>query len=144
VVRLHDFIDVAVPCDRAYQQWLAFEEYPRFMAGVHEVKRHDPSRLRWRAEVEGHLEEWEAEIVDNVPPLRLAWHGSDGRTGIVVLRPTPIGGTRVFVEMDLAPLTCVTDTRHYVEAASYRMHADLEHFKEWVEFRELGINPAPG
>jgi len=130
-VRLRDFIDVAVPCHTAFARWLAFEEYPRFMAGVRNVTRRNDSRMHWRAEVNGRLEEWEAEIVENIAPSRLAWRGA--REGSVILHPTPWGETRIFLEMDQEPLEPVPDARHAMEAAARRIRADLERFKEWVE-----------
>jgi uncharacterized membrane protein len=143
MLRLHDFIDVSVPSDIAYQQWLAFDEYPRFLAGVREVRCYDGMRLHWRSEAEGQMEEWDAEIVENIPPLRFAWRGTDGRDGIVVFRPLPYGMTRVFLEMDLAPLEHTADARHYMESAARRLHADLENFKERVELRIRHPSPSP-
>src|SRR5690606_6295516 len=36
-------IDVAVPVRTAYNQWTQFEEFPRFMEGVEEVRQLDPT-----------------------------------------------------------------------------------------------------
>ena len=46
-------IDVDVPVRTAYNQWTQFEEFPRFMEGVKEVRQLDDRRLDWRAEVGG-------------------------------------------------------------------------------------------
>jgi uncharacterized membrane protein len=45
-------IEVEVPVQTAYNQWTQFEEFPRFMEGVTEVRQIDRlgSGDRWRAE----------------------------------------------------------------------------------------------
>ena len=40
-------IDVQVPIRAVYNQWTQFEEFPRFMEGVQEVKQLDDKRLHW-------------------------------------------------------------------------------------------------
>jgi uncharacterized membrane protein len=46
-------IDIDVPVRAAYNQWTQFEEFPRFMEGVEQVKQIDDTHLHWRAEVGG-------------------------------------------------------------------------------------------
>ena len=55
---------VDVPISTAYDQWTQFESFPEFMEGIKEVIQLDEKRLRWRAEIAGKDEEWEAEITD--------------------------------------------------------------------------------
>ena len=71
-------IDVHVPVNVAYNQWTQFEEFPRFMEGVKEVRQLDDRRLLWRAEVGGKTKEWEAEISEQIPDARIAWHATGG------------------------------------------------------------------
>jgi len=42
-------IDVDVPVRTAYNQWTQFEEFPRFMEGVKEVRQLDDKNLHWHA-----------------------------------------------------------------------------------------------
>jgi uncharacterized membrane protein len=44
------YVEVAVPVAVAYNQWTQFEEFPKFMEGVKEVRQLDDQRLHWRAE----------------------------------------------------------------------------------------------
>src|SRR5680860_1556133 len=44
---IEETVEVHVPVGAAYDQWTQFEEFPRFMEGVREVRRIDDTRLRW-------------------------------------------------------------------------------------------------
>ena len=61
-------IDLNVPVHMAYQQWTRFEEFPRFMEGVEEVRRLDAKRLHWVANIGGTRKEWDAQITGGSPP----------------------------------------------------------------------------
>ena len=62
-------IEVGVPVSTAYNQWTQFEEFPRFMGGVREVRQLDDRRLHWVAEIAGVRREWEAEIIEQVAAI---------------------------------------------------------------------------
>ena len=82
-------IEVEVPVHTAYNQWTQFEEFPRFMEGVKEVRQIDNSRLHWVAEVAGERKEWDAKITRQVPDQVIAWESEGGtlNSGIVTFRP---------------------------------------------------------
>jgi hypothetical protein len=65
-------IEVAVPVRTAYNQWTQFEEFPRFMEGVEEVRQIDDTRLHWRTKVGGREQEFDAEITEQRPDERIA------------------------------------------------------------------------
>ena len=46
-------IEVNAPLQAVYNQWTQFEEFPRFMEGVEEVRQEDRKRLFWRAKIGG-------------------------------------------------------------------------------------------
>ena len=46
-------IELNVPARTAYNQWTQFEEFPKFMEGVKEVKQLDDKRLQWKANIAG-------------------------------------------------------------------------------------------
>src|SRR4029453_16604013 len=71
-------IDVNVPVRTAYNQWTQFEEFPRFMEGVEEVRQFDDRRLHWRATIGGRVEEWDALITEQHPDERVAWKNTTG------------------------------------------------------------------
>ena len=41
-------IDVKAPLRSVYDQWTQFEEFPRFMRDVVEVRQHGPDALSWK------------------------------------------------------------------------------------------------
>ena len=67
-------IDVDVPVSTAYNQWTQFEEFPKFMEGVEEIKQLDDTHLHWVTEVGGKRQEFDAEVTEQTPdhPLRNA------------------------------------------------------------------------
>ena len=44
-------ITVNVPVSTAYNQWTQFEEFPRFMSGVQEVRQEGDTHLFWKANI---------------------------------------------------------------------------------------------
>src|SRR5207237_8355446 len=71
-------IDVEVPVRAAYNQWTQFEDFPRFMEGVLEVRQLDDKRLHWRAEIGGQEETRGAESTEQVPDARVASRAPSG------------------------------------------------------------------
>jgi len=69
--QIEQSIEVNVPVRTAYNQWTQFEEFPRFMEGVVEVRQLDDRRLFWRASIGGVEKTWEAEITEQT--------GAEGR-----------------------------------------------------------------
>src|ERR1044071_4276288 len=71
-------VEVDVPLRTAYNQWTQFEDFPRFMEGVREVRQTDDSHLHWRAQIGGKEVQWDAEITDQTPDQRIAWRSTSG------------------------------------------------------------------
>jgi uncharacterized membrane protein len=71
--QIEQSIEVGVPVRTAYNQWTQFEEFPKFMEGVKEVKQLDDVTLHWKAEIAGVEREWDAKITEQEPDQRIAW-----------------------------------------------------------------------
>ena len=80
-------IDIEAPVRVVYNQWTQFEEFPRFMEGVQEVRQLDDKHLHWRAVVGGAEKVWDAEITEQIPDERVAWRA---RAGAGVSTPTTV------------------------------------------------------
>jgi uncharacterized membrane protein len=130
-------IDVNVPVRTAYDQWTQFEEFPRFMEGVQEVRQLDDKRLRWRANVGGKEEQWDAEITEQIPDERIAWRSTSGaeNAGVVTFHHISDTTTRVMLQLDYDPQGVVENVGDALGAVSRRVEGDLERFKEFIEGR---------
>jgi uncharacterized membrane protein len=135
--RIEESIEVNVPVSTAYNQWTQFEEFPRFMEGVESVQQLDDAHLRWVAEIGGARHEWEAEISEQRPDERVAWHAVDGKAngGVVTFHRLDEDRTKVMVQMDYEPEGMKESLGSALGADSRRVQADLERFKELVESR---------
>ena len=89
MAQIEKSVEVDVPVSVTYNQWTQFEDFPRFMEGVKEVKQLDDKRLRWRAEVAGKDVEWLAEITSQEPDRRIGWKSIGGamNSGVVLFEP---------------------------------------------------------
>ena len=120
-------IDVAVPPSDAYRQWTQFEDFPRFIDGVEEVRCVDDTHLRWRARFDGTEAAWECEVTEQRPDERIGWRSTTGMTsaGVITFHRLDEDCTRVMllVELDGDPGGAVHE----------RMKRALRRFKELVE-----------
>ena len=129
-------IDVNVPVRTAYNQWTQFEEFPRFMEGVKEVRQLDDKRLHWRAEVAGKDKEWEAEIVKQIPDQKIAWRAQTGDwTAGAVDFEAHDGFTRITLRLDYDPQGVVENVGDALGIVSARVKGDLQRFKQFIESR---------
>lgn len=130
-------IVVKVPVRTAYNQWTQFEEFPKFMDGVREVRQLDDKHLYWRAEIGGKEKEWEAEITEQVPDKRIAWHSTKGASnaGIVTFQRLSNTDTRVTVQMEYETQGAVENVGDLAGAVSRQVEGDLERFKRFIEQR---------
>ena len=130
-------IEVAVPVTTAYNQWTQFEEFPRFMEGVEEVRQLDETRLHWVASVAGRRAEWDAKILEQHPDRQISWISEDGKK---------MRGTVTFERLDeqrtLVRLSLGYQAEGFVEAVGSaagfdrrRIDGDLKRFKELIEAR---------
>src|ERR1700741_2270613 len=91
-------IEVNAQLQTVYNQWTRFEEFPRFIEGLDEVRQDGPNRLFWKAEIGGKEKEWEAEITEQVPNTE----GASNR-GTVTFEELDISQTRITLTMEYEP-----------------------------------------
>jgi uncharacterized membrane protein len=114
-----------------------FEEFPRFMDGVEEVRQVDDAHVHWVAEFGGSRHEWDAEITEQKPDERVAWRNTDGKdnAGVVTFHRLDDAHTRVMVQMDFVPEGVKEKLGDALGAPDRRVRGDLERFKELIESR---------
>lgn len=130
-------IDVNVPVRTAYNQWTQFEEFPKFMEGVEEVKQLDNKKLHWRANIAGKEEEWDAVITEQEPDMRVAWTNTTGakNAGVVTFHHLDDNKTRVMLQLDYEPEGVIENVGSALGFVERRVKGDLERFKEFIESR---------
>ena len=130
-------VEVNVPVRVAYNQWTQFEEFPKFMEGVEEVRQGDDRHLHWVAEFGGSRHEWDAEIVEQHPEERVAWRNTTGKdnAGVVTFHKLDDSKTRVAVQMDYVPEGIKEKIGSALSFDERRVKGDLERFKEFIEGR---------
>ena len=128
-------IVVDVPIKDAYDQWTQFESFSRFMEGVREVVQLDEKTLRWRANVGGKAEEWEAEIVEQMPERHVAWRSTAGTPNAGSVRFEPLGTDRTRVALEITYETPGTAERlgDALGVLERRVEGDLKRFKSFIE-----------
>jgi uncharacterized membrane protein len=130
-------VDVAVPVRTAYNQWTQFEEFPRFMEGVAEVRQLSDTMTHWRTEIAGVKREFDAEITEQLPDERVAWTSVDGskQAGVVTFHRLDEGHTRVTAQMEFEPDGIVEQAGDKLGIVDRRVKGDLKRFKEFIENR---------
>ena len=130
-------IEVNAPVRTVYNQWTQFEEFPRFMEGVQEVKQVTDKRLHWRAKIGGQEREWDAEITEQLPDQRIAWRSTTGtaNAGVVTFHRLSDNASKVMLQLEYDPEGFVENVGDAVGAVSQRVQGDLERFKEFIEAR---------
>ena len=128
-------VDVEVPARTAYNQWTQFEDFPRFMEGVKQVRQVDETHLQWTAEVAGRTKEWRAEITEQRPDERVAWKSESGteNAGVVTFHKLDDGRSRVTVQIDAEPDGTLEAAGDALGLLERRVKGDLGRFKEFIE-----------
>lgn len=136
MAKIEQTIEVNAPVQAAYSQLTRFEQYPRFIDDLKEVRQIDDTHLHWHTRA-GNLDmEWDAEITQQIPDRCIAWRTTSGPRyeGRIELVPAAKDRTRVSVTMEC-------DARHQVlaqhgnveDVIAQRAGHDLSRFKKFIE-----------
>jgi uncharacterized membrane protein len=134
---VEESIEVDVPVKTAYNQWTQFEEFPRFMEGVEEVKQVTDTRNHWRAEIAGVKREFDTEITEQRPDERIAWCTTDGpkQAGVVTFHRLDDTKSKVMLQMEFDPEGLAEQVGDKLGFVKTRVKGDLKRFKEFIESR---------
>ena len=98
---------INVSPEEIYDQWCEYENFPRFMSHVIEVRDLGQRRSHWAVRgPAGARLEWDAVLTEQSRPRRLAWRSEPGaeipQSGSVTFEPAG-NGTQVTVRMSYTP-----------------------------------------
>ncbi|MER7754688.1 SRPBCC family protein [Kitasatospora sp. NPDC097643] len=144
--RVEESIEVDVPVRAVYDQWATFEDFPKFMEGVAEVRQLDDRHAHWRTKIAGLTREFETEIVERVPEERVAWRTtgeSVKHTGTVDFEPLGEARTRVTMTMVFQPTGLAEKAADKLGVLGVQVRGDLRRFKRFVEDRAAGPADRP-
>lgn len=135
-------IELNVPVRTAYNQWTQFEEFPKFMEGVKEVKQIDDKRLHWKASIAGKEEEWDADITEQIPDERIAWTSRGGAMngGVVTFHRLSDAKSKMMLQLEYDPKGFVEKAGDAIGLVTQRVEGDLERFKTFIESRGQETN----
>jgi uncharacterized membrane protein len=129
-------VDVSVPVRTAYDQWTQFEEFPRFMEGVEEIRQLDPTHTHWRTKIGGVEREFDAEITEQHPDERVAWNsvgGDENHAGVVTFHKLTDASCRVTVQIDWEPSGVLEKAGAAFGVDDHAVKKDLKNFKQFIE-----------
>ncbi|TCS36274.1 polyketide cyclase/dehydrase/lipid transport protein [Paucimonas lemoignei] len=103
--RVQHAVDVKLPAHAVYSELKKFENYPRFIADVEQVRQVDDTRLHWSAKMGNRPVEWETEIVLDDPDQCIAWHATSGfiNNGRIDIQALGPDASRVTFTMEAEP-----------------------------------------
>jgi uncharacterized membrane protein len=127
-------IEVNSPVAEIYQRWLVFEDYPKFITVIKEVRRLDENHFSALLTFNGKRHETLLEMMLRVPERRMAWRTiADQRApdhfaaGVVSFTALPDKRTCITLKL----------TSSFGGAVSERIRCYLQNFKQLVETGEI-------
>jgi uncharacterized membrane protein len=134
---IEESVEVEVPVRTAYNQWTQFEEFPRFMEGVEEVRQLTDTKVHWVAEIAGQRREWDAEITEQIPDERVSWCSTEGATnsGVVTFHRLGDGKSKVMLQLEFEPEGVMEQAGDKLGMVKTRTKGDLKRFKKFIESR---------
>lgn len=135
--QIEKVIEVDCPLQAVYDQWTQFEDFPRFMSGVREVRQIDATHVHWRARIWGREKEWDAEITEQEPDKRISWKSVGGVLNAGTVRFEALGPTRTRVRLVMAfePEGAVESMGSGLGAVDAQVQNTVEEFKHFIESR---------
>jgi uncharacterized membrane protein len=128
-------IDIAVPLEVAYAEWMKLEFLPEGAHRIEHIKRRG-DRLQGR--IAGALAQhsaWRAEVREERPDESFAWRSVKGSDclGLATFHRLSERLTRIEVELDVVPVGPAEAFELLVHIADRRAETDLRRFKAQLE-----------
>jgi uncharacterized membrane protein len=141
-VDIQKTIKVAAPVEEIFRFWTNYENFPRFMAHVNEVRSSGEGKLHWTVTGPGGVPlQFETVVTELVPNRLIAWKTVPGSpfasSGVVRFQQNSDGSTRLDIKMCYNPPAGALG--HAVAALfgadpKHAMDDDLVRFKSLIEY----------
>ena len=94
-------IIVNAPVAKVYEEWLRFEDLPKFIKSLGEVERIDDKHFSFRSHRDGKEQRGIIEVVRQIPERRIAWRTiADGvGLGVVSFEPRSENATEITLKL---------------------------------------------
>ena len=134
-------ITVEAPVETVFAFWINFQNFPRFMSKVRDIRRIAGNRSAWTVAGPGGVPvQWIAEVVRAVPDQLIEWRSTSASTvrhnGIVRFEDDGAGGTRLNVRLAYMPPAGAFGhavARIFGADPKSEMDADLMRMKSLIE-----------
>jgi uncharacterized membrane protein len=128
-------IDIAVPLQLAYDEWMKLEFLPE---GVHRIEQIKRNGERLRGRIAGALARqaaWRAEVREERPNESFAWRSLKGSDclGLITFHSLAERLTRLELELDVVPKGPAQTFELLTHIADRRAETDLRRFKAQLE-----------
>ena len=138
---VHQGIRVGAPVHQVFEFWQNYDNFPRFMAHVLEVRDLGEGRSHWKVTgPAGTTVEWDAVVTNLVPDQLLAWESLPGsavaQTGMVRFASTGGDSTQISVQMSYTPPAGAIGqavASFFGSNPRQALHEDLMRFKSLIE-----------
>lgn len=141
-VDIHKTININAPVEEVFEFWRKFENFPKFMPHLKDVRTTAEGRNRWTAAGPGNLHlEWSTVVTQFEPNKVIAWRSDPPgsglqNAGIVHFQPNRSGGTQIDITMSYnSPGGALGRSIAAILGADpgTAMHEDLVRFKSLME-----------
>jgi len=143
MAKIEQSIEINAPVKTTYEQLARFEQYPRFMEEVVEVRQMDDNHLHFHAK-SGNLDmQWDAQLTQQLENQSIAWRTTNGPKyeGKIELRPLDANKTRVTLTAEFDPKQqLLAEHGDAQQAIKERAERNLTRLKKLVE--SLAAKPA--
>jgi len=101
---IESILTVAAPVNRVYDLWSRYENFPRLMPNIREVRDLGGGRSHWIANgSDGTPVEWDAVITQQIPNQLLAWKPAPsspvGHRAVIQFHSNPDGTTQIEIRL---------------------------------------------
>jgi uncharacterized membrane protein len=128
-------VDIAVPLQLAYDEWMRLEFLPEGSHTVEQIERDGRDALTGRLKGRPWPRKWEAEIRDERDCESFAWRSVKGSdcAGLVTFHELGDRLTRLELQLDIVPVRPLEAAELALRMADARARNDLRRFKARLE-----------